>query len=424
MTDKAEGGRQRAEGLGFARGAWLHFRHPPSAILLICALAQPAGAADVSNIGRGTPAAYVKVTGTQIQAEGRGDDLHIRVREVRLETTGKLPAVKYTALGVAVSQRGKLVRANWDFDVRGELSAAKPSVTFAWQEFVLPQAGKQCEAGGCEVRLQLRVEPSAGEVHAEHTDFAAVAVTWAPAVAQRRAPPAGKPGARPGQKPDPQARAKPGIQPPPPKGPPPPPRQPVDREIDQALAALGQERRAEADKYLQRALDISIKGRTVGTRHPLAAQLLFSAAEHYERMKAPRQQELALLWSLTIVEPLPPAEVRRELGAAGGFDKEKVARRLGDFYWQAKRYDRAFQYYDRAYRHVADLGLQPPTANVLYAFNSAGRMATACMLGKWDVADAAMKELKERAPRVDASTRQQLDYWIRTGEPRLAARKC
>ena len=156
--NKAQGVRRKGEGIGFARGARASLRHTPYALLLVCATAAPAvGAAEaqtgVSNVGRGAPAEYVKVTGAQIQGEGRGDDLHIRVREIRLETTGKLPAIKYTALGVAVSQRGKLVRASWDFGVRGELSAAKPSVTFSWQEFVLPQAGKQCESGGCEVRL-------------------------------------------------------------------------------------------------------------------------------------------------------------------------------------------------------------------------------------------------------------------------------
>jgi len=372
-----------------------------------------AGAAEaqtvVSNVGRGAPAEYVKVTATQIRGEARGDDLHIRVGEIRLETTGKLPAVKYTALGVAVSQRGKLVRASWDFRVRGELSAAKPSVTFSWQEFVLPQAGKQCEAGGCEVRLQLRVEPPSGEVHAEHTDFAAVAVTWAPPVARRQPPAARKPGARPGPKPGTKPPAKPAPQ-------------PYDKELHSAIVHFAQKRQQPADEALAKVLAMVFKGQVVGPRQPRAAQFLYRAADNYQREQRPALQLLALQWSLAIVEPLPPAEVRKEAGA--GFDKEKVARSLADYYWRARSYATALEYYDRAYSHVADLGLQPVTANVLYAFNSAGRMATACQLGKWAIADAAMRELKDRAPRVDPTTRQRLDYWIRTGEPRLAARKC
>ena len=32
--------------------------------------------------------------------------------------------------------------------------------------------------------------------------------------------------------------------------------------------------------------------------------------------------------------------------------------------------------------------------------------------------------IRERIVKIDAESRKQLEYWIRTGEPRLAARKC
>ena len=51
-------------------------------------------------------------------------------------------------------------------------------------------------------------------------------------------------------------------------------------------------------------------------------------------------------------------------------------------------------------------------------------MATSCMLGKWEISDAAMAELLQRFPNTDADTQRQLKYWIDTGEPRLKARKC
>jgi hypothetical protein len=35
-----------------------------------------------------------------------------------------------------------------------------------------------------------------------------------------------------------------------------------------------------------------------------------------------------------------------------------------------------------------------------------------------------MAELKERKVRVDPELEKWLEYWVRTGEPRLAARKC
>ena len=58
------------------------------------------------------------------------------------------------------------------------------------------------------------------------------------------------------------------------------------------------------------------------------------------------------------------------------------------------------------------------------ALSSAGVMKTACTQRQWDLADRAMAELKERYPSVDPETQKFLDYWIRTGEPRLKKRKC
>jgi hypothetical protein len=35
-----------------------------------------------------------------------------------------------------------------------------------------------------------------------------------------------------------------------------------------------------------------------------------------------------------------------------------------------------------------------------------------------------MAELKERIGKVEPAEQKRLEYWIRTGEPRLKARKC
>jgi len=51
-------------------------------------------------------------------------------------------------------------------------------------------------------------------------------------------------------------------------------------------------------------------------------------------------------------------------------------------------------------------------------------MATACVLGKWDVSDRAMAELKARIGSLPAAAQARLKYWIDTGEPRLKARQC
>ena len=54
----------------------------------------------------------------------------------------------------------------------------------------------------------------------------------------------------------------------------------------------------------------------------------------------------------------------------------------------------------------------------------AGLMASACTLGKWDVSERAMAELKARIGGLPPAAQSRLKYWIDTGEPRLKARQC
>ena len=165
--------------------------------------------------------------------------------------------------------------------------------------------------------------------------------------------------------------------------------------------------------------------------------MLYRLSLEYEGNKRTAEQEQALLRSLAILERYPDSEVKAELFklfpqhwftefAAGGtgLDKEVVARRLADIYWDQRSYARAFDHYDRAYRYAREVQATDSSLNLRLARNSAGRMATACMLANWEVADSAMAELKERIRRTDPAEQKRLEYWIRTGEPRLAARKC
>lgn len=371
----------------------------------------------MSNVGRGTPAQYVKVTGRGFAGEVHDTDLRVGIREIRLESTGKLPKVRYSALGIALYRQGRIIGAAWNHNIGGELTVAVPSVTMTSRLFNVPSAGPQCAEGGCEMRLQLRVETEP-DAHAEHTDFAALPVTVAKVIAQPAPTPSRT--AKPSPARPPAAKFAPA--PPPAVQPSPAPRKPVDREVGLALAAYGENRLSEADRYLEEAL---ATGPKVRANHPMAALLLYQASEIYARQNMPKQQEQALKWSLSIVEKYPDAEVKKAVGPMGeAFDKEIVAWRLADFYWEARRYDMAYVHYDRAYRHVADVQMSDTERNWRLARNSAGRMAGACTQKNWAVADQAMKELKERMVSVDAETRKQLEYWVRTGEPRLAARKC
>jgi hypothetical protein len=179
----------------------------------------------------------------------------------------------------------------------------------------------------------------------------------------------------------------------------------------------------------QENLEEQLKNTLVSTERsgggPAAALAHYRHSLEYERQKRTGEQEQALLRALAILEKYSDAEVKTELGASGsGLDKEVVARRLADIYWDLRRYDSAYAHYDRAYRYAREVQASDSSLNLKLARNSAGRMATACMLGNWDVADSAMAELKERIGRVNAAEQKRLDYWIRTGEPRLAARKC
>jgi len=155
---------------------------------------------------------------------------------------------------------------------------------------------------------------------------------------------------------------------------------------------------------------------------PAAARAYYRLGEIYGRQQKFAEQEGSLLAALAILERRPVAETRQALGA--GLDKEIVARRLGDFYWDRRNYGQSYVHFDKAYRYAAEVQVSDAERNRRLAHNSAGRMAGACTQRDWAVADEAMKELKERIAGVDEATRRQLEYWIRTGEPRLAARKC
>ena len=193
-------------------------------------------------------------------------------------------------------------------------------------------------------------------------------------------------------------------------------------ETKRAPAASGDWQESMEQRLRQSVASIEKSGN--GDR-PVAALALWRLSQEYEAKKRTAEQEQALLHSLAILERYADSEVKAELDAGGtGLDKEVVARRLADIYWDQRNYARAFDHYDRAYRYAREVQATDSSLNLRLARNSAGRMATACMLGNWDVADAAMAELKERIRRTDAAEQKRLDYWIRTGEPRLAARKC
>ncbi len=164
---------------------------------------------------------------------------------------------------------------------------------------------------------------------------------------------------------------------------------------------------------------------TYGEDHPLEAWTLYRRAQTQRRARDIPAAKQSLDEALRIMARHTPAAARTLLGnRAGEFDIERLARYGGEFLWDERRYAEAHDYYIKARQAGLEVEVDDAERNYRRAASSAGVMATACMLGRWELADEAMAELKQRHARADPSARKGLQYWIDTGEPRLKARKC
>ncbi|MBF8269531.1 MAG: hypothetical protein HW386_1240 [Gammaproteobacteria bacterium] len=165
--------------------------------------------------------------------------------------------------------------------------------------------------------------------------------------------------------------------------------------------------------------------RTYGYGEAIIGVKLYEHGLVYEAKKQVEEQEWAWLHALRVLQMYPPDEIINFPDVlVSGIDQEVVARGLGGFYWDQYKYKESYFYYDLAYKLAEDVVVEDAERNRRLASNSAGIMATACYLGKWEIADYAMAELKERMKTVSPEEQKRLDYWVRTGEPRLKDRKC
>jgi len=334
----------------------------------------------------------VELTAKAFKGYRSDADLLVQVGEIRLHARAATSNLRYRALGLALYQGRSQLATVWKNDVQGALTAAQPVVTLPGPVFIVPNAGTACTMSDCSAVLLLEVETGPGASHIVRAELAPVQVDRPPPRAPASRPAIGPPTSWPSH-------------------------------FAHALRAFSERRYGDTERLLAETLAYIEKTR--GPSDPAAARVHYQRSLLYERLKRQKQQEQALLAALAILEKYPDPQVQGTIGrAAGPLDKEIVARRLADLYWEARRYADAYTYYDRAYRYVADVPLTDAERNRRLARNSAGRMAGACTQKNWAVADEAMAELKRRIVDVDAETRRQLEYWIRTGEPRLKARQC
>jgi hypothetical protein len=161
------------------------------------------------------------------------------------------------------------------------------------------------------------------------------------------------------------------------------------------------------------------------SQEAMAALAHFNASRAAQQRKDLAGQERELLKAFVIMEKIPDAEWRRMTGITpDGPDAALAAADLGYIYWEWRRPQEAYNWYARAHQAGAALVTTEENRNRRLAVSAAGLMVTACTLSKWDIADQAMSELKQRMPAVEPDLRKWLDYWVQTGEPRLKARKC
>jgi tetratricopeptide (TPR) repeat protein len=198
-----------------------------------------------------------------------------------------------------------------------------------------------------------------------------------------------------------------------------------DKPPTQAIPAIPSLPSAVPEEKGLKDRELEAAEQAYGPDHPAVATVLYRLGDQYRTAKRHQEQERAWLRAMSLLEKYraSPSDTRPGEAFDNKADKEMIARALGGFYWDQRRYVDSYKYYDLAYRFGGDLPANADS-NRRLAYDSAGIMAGACMQGDWEIADRAMAELKERFKTVSPEDQRALQYWINTGEPRLKSRKC
>ncbi len=325
-------------------------------------------------------------------AEAQGNDLVVAVDEIRLELDPDDSSAKYKGVSFYVIPRDLARqsegRSAGNLDIRGTLTAESPTRILRDKVFVLPGLAKTC-ADGCQAKLIVSVKTSPSTGAHINTAFGEFEISQSKIIAR----------------PD---EAKPKH---------------WDTLYTKATRAMNRKQYNESERLFK--LTIAFIEENLGADHPALARTLMTMATNYKIQQRQAEYETLMVRTFTILQKHSASEIQRELSDLDlRIDKEMVARRLGDFYWDQRRYDQSYIYYKHAYEAVPELQTSEYSRNLKLAYGSAGVMKTACMLQKFDEAERALNELKERIKKVKSESRESLSYWIRTGEPRVSSRKC
>lgn len=192
---------------------------------------------------------------------------------------------------------------------------------------------------------------------------------------------------------------------------------------ERAGKALGHKERAAAERNFLRA--IRMARAEFSDSHPTVALLLLNYAKSSLKDKD-GDVYLAAMTAVYDVYAENGVAAMRKVRLARGFnyDIEQVARDVGDFLWDERNYGESLTWYRRAYDAIPALELSPKAENRRYAYDAAGVMKTACVRKKYRETVAAMKDLKRRIGDTSARDQEYLQYWIRTGDPRIKDGRC
>lgn len=194
-------------------------------------------------------------------------------------------------------------------------------------------------------------------------------------------------------------------------------------EYAKAVALYSQGHAAEAERALQ-ALLASVQSSPSGPP-PEAALVLEKLAEIHLAEGRNADYERNMERALAVLEPLNPAMAKTRLEANGArFDKESLARELGDYFRKQRQYKKSMTYYSLANHFAPQIEVTDAERNRRLAFSAEGMMAMACAAGYLAAAQNSMQELDKRMQTVDAASRAVLARAAQADEPQVKAGHC